>query len=340
MSFPASFPDYTEKNKNISDALKKITKPVKAEPIHAKHLKNEEITDNQKISPLLKDLLLDKDKNAKAIYIKRPIKAEIPKDESDKSVNDKLFKELNANTYKANVTEINLTKTIYGVNHNMVSMEIPVMQVPFNQAVNVIDKTTFKDKATLNNFIARFDGLCELVCNYMLINNLMGKGKNINALKDEINVKNLNADYIKKSHLMDVYGVFERMRAYFLGVYPDNILSYGKQKELIQKQPDGAIVVNPKILKKGLDKVKKDQVIKLEVFHKEGASFTGHSLLVKKTGDNEFIFFDPNTGEERGLNVDELADRINGVMAEFKGTDMVLIDGGKYLKRLEKKGIL
>ncbi|MEX2409882.1 MAG: hypothetical protein WD607_00685, partial [Candidatus Paceibacterota bacterium] len=165
--------------------------------------------------------------------------------------------------------------------------------IPFSQEELIDEQKLPKD---LNKFVLKYDGLCDLVCNRVLIDNLLGKDDR-DVLKKEITVENLNKDYIKNSHLLDVFSFFQKMVSFLFGIYPDNIFSTTEQRRLVKNKR-----INEKILFEGLEKIEPGTTLKVEVFKKNLTSFYGHSLLVKKTEKNEFIFFDPNTGEYRGLS--------------------------------------
>ena len=180
----------------------------------------------------------------------------------------------------------------------------------------------------------KFNGLCELICNKILIDDLLGKGEG-DFLKKKINVDELNKESIVKSHLLNVYSFFSRMVAFIFGIYPDNVFSIKNQWNLVNKNE-----VNKEVLFNGLKKIKLGTTLKLEVFKRTPTSFSGHSLLVKKNNENEFTFFDPNTGEHRGLSQEGLALKINDQLAQWGGTDIFISRGDVYIKRLRDKNII
>jgi hypothetical protein len=180
----------------------------------------------------------------------------------------------------------------------------------------------------------KFNGLCELICNKILIDDLLGRG-NKDFLKKEITTDALNKESILKSHLLDVYSVFNRMLAFLFCIYPDNIFSIKNQWNLVKQ-----CNVNEGILLKGLGTVESGTTLKLEVFKRTKTSFSGHSLLVKKINADEFIFFDPNTGEHRGLSKKKLVQKINDQLTQWGGTDIFFSKGDSYKKRLQEKKII
>ena len=204
--------------------------------------------------------------------------------------------------------------------------------VEFNQSNIIYGGQPLPEKLIKINL--EFNGLCELICNKILLDDLLGKGEG-DFLKKKINVDELNKESIVKSHLLNVYSFFSRMVVFIFGIYPDNIFSIKNQWNLVNKNE-----VNKDILFNGLKEIELGTTLKLEVFKKTSTSFYGHSLLVKKTNENAFTFFDPNTGEHRGLSQEGLALKINDQLAQWGGTDIFISRGDNYIKRLRDKNII
>ena len=90
------------------------------------------------------------------------------------------------------------------------------------------------------------------------------------------------------------------------------------------------------MLEEGLNKIEENKVLKLEIFRKNGINFSGHSLLVKKIPHKQYIYFDPNYGEFRGISFHQLCNAIDIQLQMWKGTDIFLTSGDRYLQRLRK----
>ncbi len=101
--------------------------------------------------------------------------------------------------------------------------------VEFNQSDIIHGGQQLPEKLIKINL--KFNGLCELICNKILMDDLLGKGER-DFLKKKINVDELNKESIVKSHLLNVYSFFSRMVAFIFGIYPDNIFSIKKSIEL------------------------------------------------------------------------------------------------------------
>ncbi|MGA8164809.1 MAG: hypothetical protein WB791_07290 [Waddliaceae bacterium] len=210
-----------------------------------------------------------------------------------------------------------------------------ITKISFNQKEDLIDHLNDDVHKTLLAFDKRYNGLCELICNVVLKSNLLGKGNHPLFLKGKINVQAVNEDSIKQSHILKVYSVFHRVIAFLFGIYPDNIFSLFDQWRLIRNKGNQEVEVNRELLGNGLKNIKEGETLKLEIVWKQGLRFEGHSLLVKKISEKAYTVFDPNSGEERELSLDDLADKINTRLKEYGGTDIFFIRGEDFLRRLQ-----
>ncbi len=89
----------------------------------------------------------------------------------------------------------------------------------------------------------------------------------------------------------------------------------------------------------GLKKIKPGTTLKLEIFKRimNINLFFGHSLLIKKVDENDFIFFDPNTGEHRYLSETDLEKKINDRLNRFGCTNILLVDGDSYINHIKRQ---
>jgi hypothetical protein len=211
----------------------------------------------------------------------------------------------------------------------MVNREQPSF-IPFNQASDVIGKLDFTKDKTLFKINIKYNGLCELICNRILMDDDLGRGRDEHYLNNRVTVERLNEKKIINSHLLEVHSLFCRIIAYLFGVFPDNIFSFWDQWRLV----DNTRLVNNEILSKGLRDIKNGETLKLEVFQRGCFNFVGHSLLIKKTESDKYVFFDPNCGEYRGLSFFELSNRINEQIRVHHATNIFITKGTDYLNRL------
>lgn len=197
-----------------------------------------------------------------------------------------------------------------------------------------------KDLKKLEKLNIRFGGLCEIMCNQILKDDLLGKGKaKSNYLHENVQLKKITKDNIHKSHMLEVYSFIRRIIAVLFGYYPDNIFSYRNQRKLVQKSGQ-TTHVNREILKNGLKTIDEGETLKLEVFSQHGFNLEGHSLLVKKTTEDDYIFFDPNFGEYRNLSIEGLGNKIDKAFETYNGTNILLMRGKDYLQRLQNEKII
>lgn len=211
---------------------------------------------------------------------------------------------------------------------------IDLNHIQFNQYSDVIYKLNEKH-LNLSNFVSRFGGLCDLICNRILLDDSLGKGKDLNFLKDRVTVERIDTEQIKSSHLLDVHSLFHRALAFLMGIYPENIFSCFDQWQLVEKSQERSFVRRVK-LKQGLKNIADETTLKLEIFSRNLFSFSGHSLLIKKISNDNYIFFDPDCGEHRGLSFAALSDKIDDQLNILGGKDIYITRGDHYLKRLKE----
>jgi len=210
------------------------------------------------------------------------------------------------------------------------------------------------DFPTLKRVHAKFDGLCELICNFVMFEDLLGKSmsgpldlqkkafecrkinnneillKKKNPLKEQINLFALNKPLIKNSHLLNVSSLLEMVIAFLFNKFPYDLFSWLAPVVVDNK-------VNRTLLGKRLDELPEEAYVKFCVFSKPSMfKFMGHSMLIKKTGHNGYSFFDPNIGEDKHLNADALFEKIDFSMSCYEGTGMAFLDGNSYINNLKK----
>ena len=213
-----------------------------------------------------------------------------------------------------------------------------------------------KKHSQLDKISLRFNGLCEIISNCVIANDLMGKhtsyfeailasfDDDLSYLAEQSNsriiklVYNSIADYqntyeqiISKnhldlyiqSHILDKSTYLQQIMAYFWDVYPFSLFSSHEPIQLQKK-------VNQSIFKNRLDSLPNGAYIKFEVFHKKMLKLHGHSMVIKKTNDT-FAFFDPNDGEKYQLDIDSLCQEIDLAMQKYDATHMAFLDGKRYI---------
>ncbi|MHC3897622.1 UNVERIFIED_CONTAM: hypothetical protein LBW93_01660 [Wolbachia endosymbiont of Nasonia longicornis] len=93
------------------------------------------------------------------------------------------------------------------------------------------------------------------------------------------------------------------------------------------------------ILEKDINSIGSGNYIKFCTFKRTTTQFHGHSMLIRKNGNNDFTFFDPNDGIRFNLTLSELVAVLNKKMFDHKKmwshNDVAFIDNTKFLKKIQ-----
>lgn len=247
--------------------------------------------------------------------------------------------------------------------------------IEFSQNV-ILGKVT---SGKLNTIKIKYYGLCEIICNYILLEDLLGK-KNLLPLQEDVQANWLNTQpgfeqlgmkfkentnfvtlsrnkygdkitlenlrKVEDTHILNVTNFFTRLIAVLFSIYPCNLFSnspFAKSPYSCTKLPDGKIqiCVDKSMLSERLNQLEIGFYIKFFAFKKNGLSMQGHSMLIKKIDDNKYSFFDPDHGEHLSLNIDELAEKINKSTEELSANQMVFLDAKDFVNsyQIDKKEV-
>lgn len=221
----------------------------------------------------------------------------------------------------------------------------------------------------LNEIILKYNGLCEIICNYVLLEDMLGV-KNPLPLKYDVkpdwmntqfgsermgmkfidnsgfvsNYRNKYGDKVTKemlkkvedTHILDVTGFFTRLIAVLFSIYPCNLFSnspFAKAPYSCTKLPNGKTqtCVDRVMLSERLNELEIGFYVKFLAFEKHGLSIVGHSMLIKKMDDATYSFFDPDHGEYLNLNINELAEKIDKSTYEQSANQMVFLDAREFV---------
>jgi len=172
----------------------------------------------------------------------------------------------------------------------------------------------------LHRLMGSYDGLCEVICNLAIQDNLLGNEGKFESIA-------LNKLNITDTHIMHNFSFFDKALAFLFNRYPFNIFS-SSQKEL---SGQSAVLFKQKFAGLTLG-----SYVKFFTFQKMaiGYSSQSHSLLIKKTGADTYSFFDPNHGEFSQLRINELEIAINYTARAWQSTHIAFISGDKYIQSL------
>ncbi|AUH73416.1 hypothetical protein [Legionella sainthelensi] len=221
----------------------------------------------------------------------------------------------------------------------------PTTQVKkhYNQDDFIVKLREDNNYQALNRARLKFSGLCELICNYIIREDLMGLSsqsessgdfneilpQNLNDIHLLAGLYQLNTDWVLSSHILDTSSNLEKIKAYLLNKYPYSLFSPSDVSK-DSKQLDATLFA------KKLDELEVGCYIKFMAFTKSFGKMEGHSMLIKKNQDNTYSFFDPNKGEQLKLSASELCLKLNKSLKLYNATHMTFLDGLKYIKSLNQ----
>lgn len=212
--------------------------------------------------------------------------------------------------------------------------------IPFNQQ-ELTTKIDQIQQKTLFEINEKFHGLCELICNYILFNNLLTPLEETDEqhFTREITLAKLNVVHIQKSHILQgIFSLFQKILAFLFRIYPDNIFSVSEQHQIfkIKKENDTSVpMLNRTLLERKFASLPEGTTLKVELFIKSFFSFSGHSILLKKLNDNQYLLFDPNEGQ-RELNLSQLMTNLWKNIQRYSATDILFMKGSNFLNRMKE----
>lgn len=184
----------------------------------------------------------------------------------------------------------------------------------------------------------KYRGLCEIISNYVISENLLGTSdelisyvleKRILAPDENSHQKQINLaalDDYSHTHLLEESAFHAFSMAYFFDIYPFSLFTASEMLEINKNN-------NTELLVERLNQLATGSYVKVEVFKKELFTLSGHSMVIKKT-QRGFAFFDPNTGEAH-LNALHLIKAIQERKSEHSATTMAFIDGDRYIQAIQ-----
>jgi hypothetical protein len=172
-----------------------------------------------------------------------------------------------------------------------------------------------KKYKNLHSSITRFNGLCEIISNFVMAKDLLGERHSSETFYKEIN-KNIDIleKEVSKTHILKIANVIELFMAFAFKKYPENIFTQKEQKEIYK---DGNL--NRSMIAEKLDSLPEGKYLKVFCLKRDGLSLQGHSLLVKKGADGKFAYFEPNAGAFYNLTKDSLFNKIEKSVNAFGG---------------------
>uniref|UniRef100_A0A3B0IZ99 Peptidase C58 YopT-type domain-containing protein n=1 Tax=Wolbachia endosymbiont of Aleurodicus dispersus TaxID=1288877 RepID=A0A3B0IZ99_9RICK len=188
-----------------------------------------------------------------------------------------------------------------------------------------------------------FDGLCDILCNYVTEHDLLLDIGSSQELTEKSRYENILSEleaHTVHSHILKTSSLIEKILAFLFGIYPCNILTYPNQLKIINyNSSSGSYCIKKEILEKDINSIGSGNYIKFCTFKRTPTQFHGHSMLIRKNGNDDFTFFDPNDGIRFNLTLNELVAVLNNKMFDHKKmwshNDVAFIDNTKFLKKIQ-----
>ena len=173
--------------------------------------------------------------------------------------------------------------------------------IPYTQKFLLL-KVSEGSNSKLKMLIKKYDGLCEVICNYVLLNDLIDIGKNITTEEFDtmITEETISKSPAVQMHIAENNSLIKMAFYHITSYYPGNLLDISNQKKLNNKVENK---FNADIINKALGLIENGQYVKL-IGLLPGFN-QAHVMLIKKTDKDIFYFFDPNRGIQR-YNREEL----------------------------------
>jgi hypothetical protein len=79
------------------------------------------------------------------------------------------------------------------------------------------------------------------------------------------------------------------------------------------------------------------ETLKVLIVERTWTGFLGHSLLVKKTANDTYCYFDPKEGEYRNLSPKKLCEHIDRAIRSFCANDIFFMKAETFLEKLSAR---
>lgn len=205
--------------------------------------------------------------------------------------------------------------------------------ISFTQAkyIRLLDSLKYPK---LERIAHKFTGLCEIICNYVTANNLLDKEFNDN--KTEEVADELESEF-SMTHIIQNSSTIQLLLAMIFHVYPNSLLTRRENINIFKNQ-----TLNKDIFLNALKNLGVDEDAKFCAFNKSiGVTLhDGHSMLIRKHAEDEYIFFDPNQGVTAPLTKEKLYAHISQWLKDNPGyNEICLMNNTKYINHIHKAAL-
>mgnify|MGYP003644677801 CR=1 FL=1 len=198
-----------------------------------------------------------------------------------------------------------------------------------------------KEHPELKRIYEKNGGLCDLLCNHITAGDFLGRddidiSQKLSDLqqRDELDGLETNEAH---THILEATSIAQLLLARLFRIYPCSIMSARDNHKILRNDAHspGTKKIDSDLLRKNLDNVSDNHYIKFCVFDKK--NMQGHNMLIKKTGGDQFIFFDPSKGVTKPMSFNELHRLLNDTMREYpQANACAFLNNTKFMGKLTK----
>lgn len=191
-----------------------------------------------------------------------------------------------------------------------------LIHLPFDQRALIEKIAQEKEKYPLLYSVSQqFNGLCELLCNAMLLKKFLGLGdpENKTWLTTTLTLSILDDPSIRNSHCVYVYSKEIQQDLPF----PHSIYSPEEEIRLLTN-----LGIDFSLWKTGLHRLNISEVLKCGVYRWVGGQLRGHTFLIQRMEDDKYLLFDPSSGEWRGLSCEGIYKKVEEIRKKHSASKM------------------
>ncbi len=202
----------------------------------------------------------------------------------------------------------------------------------------------FSGSKKIKKIEKKFNGLCEIICNKILLDNMLGDDKFYSYLKNEMTLNKLDQPQFVDTHILETAKALDLAKFVLLNRIPGSALTSSDRRNICKREKingKNRVTIDEAIFERVLDRIEVDKPMKIFIYttldRKVKKLINGHSLLMMKTGPDSFIFFDPNHGRFRDLTKDKLKEKIEQSMNELQLSKILIADAQLLIDKYKPK---
>lgn len=196
------------------------------------------------------------------------------------------------------------------------------------------------DCPTVLNVYKKYNGLCDLICNYFTIikcsdlksNKLITK--KLRAFKEDISA--LAVESLAKTHILSLVSFVDLCKFITTGFIPHSIFTSNEKQRVFTPSGNG-LKVEVNLLKDVFNRQPIGEYIKFSGFSKRfGVPVSGHSMLICKMDEDKYLFFSPDENKPSCyvFSLNELVKAIVFYAENYQ--DVSFVDNEKFLEKVDQ----